>query len=399
MKKVFDLTGPFTKESLRKLRNEVVTRFNEETDRFNEETELYTYQITITYVNGKTKEAWVEIPLYTPEKIATLVIHRVKQKPVVIGDEPLSKNTKGSGIEFEIKTPATEKPAKKAAPKKQPATEISLPSELLAAFHEIEAALKTNPKITVPQLMEQVDGKLVFRLKALNVISAGRNGIQIVQQPVNKEDMSYKKQIKPQATAPAKVEQKLISITDDELIILKAIIGHEANEANDGCEFPVAISDVIEACKAKIKKPATIKQLVINLHEKGILAADNEAAAVRRSTMLSIEAKMEPKKAVKTARTQTQKPNKANNPKAKKTNADKAPAKPKGKGVIAMIAELIKGSGKKGISKEQILEKLVQEFPERSAGSMKSTINVQLPGRMSKERFPITKLENGNFTA
>ena len=78
---------------------------------------------------------------------------------------------------------------------------------------------------------------------------------------------------------------------------------------------------------------------------------------------------------------------------AKKATA----ATPKGKGVIATIAQLIEKSGKKGISKEKIHEGLVKAFPDRDHGSMKNTINTQVPNRISKEKFKVSVTEKGNY--
>jgi hypothetical protein len=66
-------------------------------------------------------------------------------------------------------------------------------------------------------------------------------------------------------------------------------------------------------------------------------------------------------------------------------------------GVISSIVTLLEKAPKKGISKEQILEKLLKEFPERPADKMKATINVQVPSRISKEKFKVEKLEGGMF--
>lgn len=76
-----------------------------------------------------------------------------------------------------------------------------------------------------------------------------------------------------------------------------------------------------------------------------------------------------------------------------------APAKKKekGPGVIQTIADLIEGAGKKGISKDDILKELEETFPDKALDSMKGTINVQVPNRISKERFLVERLENGNY--
>lgn len=62
---------------------------------------------------------------------------------------------------------------------------------------------------------------------------------------------------------------------------------------------------------------------------------------------------------------------------------------PKGVGVIATIAACIENSGKTGVSKEEILEKLVATFPDRDAAGMKKTINIQVSSRISKEKFKV----------
>jgi hypothetical protein len=69
----------------------------------------------------------------------------------------------------------------------------------------------------------------------------------------------------------------------------------------------------------------------------------------------------------------------------------------KGKGVIATIVESIENAGKKGITKAEILEVLVKEFPEKSADSMKNTINVQVPCRISKERWSVGVTPDGHY--
>ncbi len=69
-----------------------------------------------------------------------------------------------------------------------------------------------------------------------------------------------------------------------------------------------------------------------------------------------------------------------------------------GSGVISTIAELLKSSNK-GISRPQILAKLMEKFPERGEEQMKATVSVQVPSRINKERFELEKLEGGLFRA
>lgn len=82
----------------------------------------------------------------------------------------------------------------------------------------------------------------------------------------------------------------------------------------------------------------------------------------------------------------------------KLTGKSKKSSEPKGPGVISTIQELLTGSGKKGITKNEILDELVKRFPDREKDAMEKTINVQLPGRMSKEKgLNIKKSEEGRF--
>lgn len=71
--------------------------------------------------------------------------------------------------------------------------------------------------------------------------------------------------------------------------------------------------------------------------------------------------------------------------------------KKKGRGVIATIASTIEDAGKEGVSKEEILEVLTEQFPNRDADSMSNTINVQVPTRISKERFNVERNDDGKY--
>lgn len=85
---------------------------------------------------------------------------------------------------------------------------------------------------------------------------------------------------------------------------------------------------------------------------------------------------------------------------AKPKEKKKIPTKQSGKngmGIIQTIVNCVEKAGKKGISKEAILEVLEENFPEKDPKSMKQTINVQVPYRINKERFEVVKMENGNF--
>jgi pyruvate/2-oxoglutarate dehydrogenase complex dihydrolipoamide acyltransferase (E2) component len=64
-------------------------------------------------------------------------------------------------------------------------------------------------------------------------------------------------------------------------------------------------------------------------------------------------------------------------------------------GVIASIFTMLKSAPH---SKDEILAKLKVQFPDRDEKSMKSTINVQIPSRMAKEKnVTINKNDSGQY--
>ncbi len=83
--------------------------------------------------------------------------------------------------------------------------------------------------------------------------------------------------------------------------------------------------------------------------------------------------------------------------KSKDTGKAKAQKPEKAPGVIATIISLIEDSGKKGVTKEEILNALVEAFPDKKGESMKNTINVQVPNRINKERFPLEKIDGDRY--
>jgi len=65
----------------------------------------------------------------------------------------------------------------------------------------------------------------------------------------------------------------------------------------------------------------------------------------------------------------------------------KAEGKKPGVGVIGSIIEFLqKGSSKKPLTKEALLAKLADRFPDREEEAMRATINVQVPNRINRER-------------
>jgi outer membrane biosynthesis protein TonB len=75
-------------------------------------------------------------------------------------------------------------------------------------------------------------------------------------------------------------------------------------------------------------------------------------------------------------------------PKAKKDKVQKVKrAKSAGPGVIASIIEFLStGSAKSPLSEEDLLAKLVERFPARSADSMTGTVRAQSASRILKDR-------------
>ena len=84
--------------------------------------------------------------------------------------------------------------------------------------------------------------------------------------------------------------------------------------------------------------------------------------------------------------------------KAKKKGPIKKAGKEGGPGIIQTIVSLVEKAGKKGVSKKEILEQLKEDFPDRNEQSMKNTINVQVPARINKEKFPVKKVGDDRYT-
>lgn len=80
--------------------------------------------------------------------------------------------------------------------------------------------------------------------------------------------------------------------------------------------------------------------------------------------------------------------------KGKKAKKEKGPKAP---GVISSIIEFLgKASAKKPLSKSDLADKLAERFPDKEKTSMASTINVQVPNRIRKDKgIEVSKNENG----
>lgn len=97
-----------------------------------------------------------------------------------------------------------------------------------------------------------------------------------------------------------------------------------------------------------------------------------------------------------------EKPKKADKPtKEEKTDKPKGkkPEKAKGKsgkGIIATIVSLLeKATKKQPITKAEIIDVLKKEFPDRDVRGMTRTVHVQVPGRISREKFKLGVTEDG----
>lgn len=139
-----------------------------------------------------------------------------------------------------------------------------------------------------------------------------------------------------------------------------------------------------------INTKASVSELIEKLKEAKETVIDPAQDEFTEATQAVLDELDEPQEEAKAP---TRKPKPAP---AKKEGPKKAgePGKP---GIIATIVSLIEESGKKGITKAEILKELVDRFPERSEDSMKNTINVQVPARINKEKFPVKKLEGNRY--
>lgn len=84
---------------------------------------------------------------------------------------------------------------------------------------------------------------------------------------------------------------------------------------------------------------------------------------------------------------------KTDKPKGKKPEKAKGKS---GKGIIATIVSLLeKATKKQPITKAEIIDVLKKEFPDRDVRGMTRTVHVQVPGRISREKFKLGVTEDG----
>lgn len=125
---------------------------------------------------------------------------------------------------------------------------------------------------------------------------------------------------------------------------------------------------------------------------------DDDEDAQDDDEVEEIKTKPVPKKSAK----KEEKPKKAGKPtKEEKTDKPKGkkPEKAKGKsgkGIIATIVSLLeKATKKQPITKAEIIDVLKKEFPDRDVRGMTRTVHVQVPGRISREKFKLGVTEDG----
>ena len=123
---------------------------------------------------------------------------------------------------------------------------------------------------------------------------------------------------------------------------------------------------------------AEIRQTMLNILKlKGVKIMEKD----------EMNLKPKPEKPVKTAKVE----------KPAKEKKEKKAGGVKGPGVIATIVETIEAAGKKGVTKQEIWDILCKKFPDRDTESMRNTINVQVPNRIKKERWPVGVTEDGYY--
>lgn len=171
-------------------------------------------------------------------------------------------------------------------------------------------------------------------------------------------------------------EIEVVDTTDENLRI--SLIAAATLIDLDSDDVSVLTLQILKSLGAKIKAP------IVPAKKKGAI---RNAAKVDMSTLLSKEIATDDDEDDLDVPVEK----KAKGEKKSNTSAEKKP------GVIATIAYMLENSGRRGVSKEEILEALVIAFPDNAEKSMKNTINVQVPSRISKEKFQVVHLKSGRY--
>lgn len=145
----------------------------------------------------------------------------------------------------------------------------------------------------------------------------------------------------------------------------------------------ITTDDLIQPDDEFSPETAEVIEILTDDNDAEIEEAEEEEPEPEEKPTRKAAAKVAPTKAAPVA-------------KEKKGPIKKAGAEGK-PGIIATIVSMIEGSGKKGVTKAEILAELMEQFPERPEQSMKNTINVQVPARINKEKFPLKKIEGDRY--
>lgn len=177
--------------------------------------------------------------------------------------------------------------------------------------------------------------------------------------------------------APAKDAEQVVAKAE---AVFQAGETTEAPQTKECPEFGKGYDAAEPACAKPCKRAEECAELT---------AQAAAAAPTGRKPRKTAEEK-EAEKQAKAAEREAKKQERAAARAANKTPGTSKP------GVIAAIFEMVKAGPH---SKEEILTKLITQFPDRSADSMKATVNVQLPNRMSKDKgVKIIRDDNSRYS-
>ena len=137
--------------------------------------------------------------------------------------------------------------------------------------------------------------------------------------------------------------------------------------------------DMLPTIDAELKTETTAEteaRASLDAEDRDAKKAEKEAAKAAKKAEKEAE-----KEAAKAAKEAEKEAKKASTPTEPKTGS---PA-PKTPGIIASILEFVTAADPAvGITREEVHKKLIERFPDRAADSMRSTIQVQLPGNLTK---------------
>lgn len=163
----------------------------------------------------------------------------------------------------------------------------------------------------------------------------------------------------------------------------------EQAEEVDDLAVEVEEAKTIEALKKIVKANDEFESL-----REG-LGSYTSKTSLKKLMLKVLSGEVEVKSATRSKTTTKGKSTKGSPSKSKESTPPKSK---KGKGIIATIVELVEKAPKtEGVTKEKILETLVKEFPDRDPDAMQKTIQVQVPNRITRERFEVGKTTEGGY--